>query len=157
MALSATGGSLPFLLTSAHAATTAPASLTINAPDRYLPRSYNLESAGTVGDLNRTELDSGDFTPYRWSPVTGDPQAVGKDPADTSAERIGGHASDVVGVSTGADRSVELKDMKAGTSARFTLPEGQTYLGTFGETVVTATWTAGGDVDSLHLLHPGDR
>ncbi|MFJ2723037.1 FlgD immunoglobulin-like domain containing protein [Streptomyces sp. NPDC087437] len=157
MALAATGRTLPFLLTSAHAAATAPPTLTIDAPDRYLPRLYNLESAGTVGDLNRMELDGSDaFTAYRWSPVTGDPQTVGKDPADTFAERIGGHASDVVGVHTVADRSVELKDMKAGTSARFTLPEGQTYHDTFGETVVTATWTDGGDVDSLHLLRLRD-
>ncbi|GGJ68953.1 FlgD immunoglobulin-like domain containing protein [Streptomyces brasiliensis] len=156
-ALAATGGALPSVLASAHAETTALPTLTIDAPDRYLPRSYNLESAGTAGDLNRMEADGSDaFTAYRWSPATGDPQTVGRDPADTSAERIGGHASDVVGVYTAADRSVELKDMKSGTSARFTLPEGQTYHGTYGDNVVTATWTTGGDVDSLHLLRLRD-
>ncbi|MER6646569.1 FlgD immunoglobulin-like domain containing protein [Streptomyces anulatus] len=157
VALAATGGALPFHLSGAHAETMAPQTLTINAPDRYLPRSYNLESAGTAADLNRTEVDGSDaVTAYRWSPATGDPQTVGKDPADASAERIGGHASDVVGVYTTADRSVELKDMKAGSAARFTLPEGQTYHGTYGDSVVTATWTAGGDVDSLHLLRLRD-
>ncbi|PZT69018.1 hypothetical protein DN402_16940 [Streptomyces sp. SW4] len=158
VALAATGGALPSLLTGAHAGTTAPATLTIDAPDRYLPRHYNLESAGTDGGhLNRAELDGGDaFTPYRWSPGTGDPVTVGKDPADTSAERVGGHASDTVAVYTAADRSVELKDMKAGTSARFTLPEGHTYHGTVGDTVVTATWTSGGGLDTLHLLRTRD-
>ncbi|MEV0177069.1 FlgD immunoglobulin-like domain containing protein [Streptomyces sp. NPDC050803] len=156
VALAVTGGALPFLASDAHAET-APVSLTIDAPDRYLPRGYNLESAGSAGDLNRVERDaSEDFTGYRWSPLSGDPLAVGKDPADASAERIGGHASDVVGVYTPADRSVELKDTKAGTSTRFTLPEGQTYHGTYGDTVVTATWTADGSVDSLHLLRHRD-
>ena len=153
----AAGGAFPSVLTSAHAESTALPTLSIDAPDRYLPRSYNLESAGTAGDLNLMEVDgSSAFTPYRWSPATGDPQTVGKDPADSAAERIGGHASDVVGVYSTADRSVELKDMKAGTSARFTLPEGQTYHGTYGDSVVTATWTSGGDVDSLHLLRLRD-
>ncbi|PWI16518.1 hypothetical protein DI272_21860 [Streptomyces sp. Act143] len=144
------------LLPTAHA-DTAPATLTIDAPDRYLPRGLNLESAGGTGDLGRLERDgSEDFTGYRWSPTSGVPLAVGKDPADPAAERIGGLASDVVGVYTPADRSVELKDMKAGTSLRFTLPEGQTYQGTYGETVLTATWAADGSVESLHLLRPRD-
>ncbi|MDT7847265.1 hypothetical protein [Streptomyces justiciae] len=145
------------VLPAAHADTAAPAPLTIDAPDRYLPRGLNLESAGGTGDLGRMERDgSEDFTGYRWTPTSGTASAIGKDPADLSAQRIGGFASDVVGVYTPADRSVELKDMKAGTSIRFTLPEGQTYQGTYGDTVLTATWTADGSVESLHLLRPRD-
>ncbi|NUS75391.1 MAG: hypothetical protein HOV70_04225 [Streptomyces sp.] len=133
------------------------ASLTIDAPDRYLPRGLNLESAGGVGDLGRVERDgSEDFTGFRWTPTSGAPTAIGQDPAAPSAERVGGFASDVVGVYTPADRSVVLKDMKAGTSIRFTLPEGQTYQGTYGATVLTATWAADGSVASLHLLRPRD-
>lgn len=140
----------------AHAETT-PAPLTIDAPDRYLPRGLNLESAGGVGDLGRVERDgSEDFTGFRWTPTSGAPTAIGQDPAAPSAERVGGFASDVVGRYTPADRSVELKDMKAGTSIRFTLPEGQTYQGTYGDTVLTATWAADGSVASLHLLRPRD-
>lgn len=159
--LADTGGVLPAFLTVAHAAT-APTPLTIDAPDRCLPRGYNLESAGATGDLARVELDTGDgvggygaFGGYRWNPVSGEARPVGQDPV-SSAERIGGHASDIVGVHTPADRSVELKDMKTGTSDRFTLPEGQTYHGTYGDSVLTATWTDGGDVDALHLLRLRD-
>ncbi|MDG9719945.1 FlgD immunoglobulin-like domain containing protein [Streptomyces sp. DH24] len=161
VALAATGGALPTFLTAAHAET-APTTLTIDAPDRYLPRGYNLESAGATGDLARVELDTGDgvggygaFGGYRWNPVSGDALPVGQDPV-SSAERIGGHGSDIVAVHTPADRSVELKDMKVGTSDRFTLPEGQTYHGTYGDSVLTATWTSGGSVDTLHLLRLRD-
>ncbi|MGP3923884.1 FG-GAP-like repeat-containing protein [Streptomyces sp. 8N616] len=156
-ALAVASGAAPFLIQGAQAE---PAALTIPAPDRYMPRSYGLAMAGTTGHLTRVERDGDDpvntATGYQWMTADGDPQPIGADPADSSAERILGSPSDVVGVYTTATRSVELKDMKAGTSTTFTLPEGHTYHGNYGDTVLSASWTSSREIEALHLLRMKD-
>ncbi|MFI6009579.1 FG-GAP-like repeat-containing protein [Streptomyces sp. NPDC051243] len=155
-ALAVAGGAVPFLLQGAQAE---PASLTIPAPDRYAPLQNILHTAGSSGFLTREEQEGdpwrtgfGPMGPYRWIPQSGDAQAVGPNPPD-SGVRVDGAASDVVALYTKASRTVELKDLKAGTSTTFTLPEGHYYLGATGGAVLTATLNdAGSSLEALHVL-----
>lgn len=131
-------------------------SLTIPVPDRFAPLRNTLHGAGTSGFLTKEEQEGdaygtgfGPMSGYRWIPQSGDAQAVGSDPAD-SAVRVEGSASDIVTLYTKASRTVELKDLRAGTSTSFTLPDGHTYLGATGGGVLTSTQDTSGR--ALHVL-----
>ncbi|WP_051827620.1 FG-GAP-like repeat-containing protein [Streptomyces bicolor] len=154
-ALAVAGGAVPLLLQGAQAE---PVSLTIPVPDRFAPLKNTVHDAGSSGFLTREEQEGdafgtgfGPMSGYRWIPQSGDPQAVGPDPAD-SGVRVDGSASDVVALYTRASRTVELKDLTAGTSTTFTLPDGHAYLGATGGAVLTATSKDTGGIEALHVL-----
>ncbi|MFC9458485.1 FG-GAP-like repeat-containing protein [Streptomyces sp. NPDC056983] len=158
-ALAVAGGAVPFLLQGAQAE---PAALTIPVPDRFAPLKNTVHDAGTSGFLAREEQEGdayntgfGSMGGYRWIPQSGDAQAVGSDPAD-SGVRVDGSASDVVALYTKASRTVELKDLKAGASTTFTLPDGHIYLGATGGAVLTATSKDTGAIEALHVLRKPD-
>ncbi|MBT2527967.1 VCBS repeat-containing protein [Streptomyces sp. ISL-99] len=154
-ALAVAGGATPLLLQGAQAE---PTPLTIPVPDRFAPLKNTVHDAGASGFLTREEQEGdayntgfGPMSGYRWIPQSGDAQAVGSDPAD-SGVRVDGSASDVVALYTKASRTVELKDLKAGTSTTFTLPDGHIYLGATGGAVLTATSKDTGGIEALHVL-----
>jgi hypothetical protein len=145
------GGAVPFLLQGAQAEA---APVTVDAPDRHLPRGNALYAAGPDGQLERTEPD-GSVTGlgrYRWVPTGGDPVDLGSQ-AQAEAGAVTGAGSNTVGMYDEAARTVTLKDLKAGTSTEINVPEGQKYLGTYGTAVLTGVWAAGAERGELHILH----
>ncbi|MFI1466744.1 FG-GAP-like repeat-containing protein [Streptomyces wuyuanensis] len=120
--------------------------------DRYVPRGGSFEFAGEHGLLRREEGTSGllwtDFAAGRTVPVgdlssgSGVPGALGAG-SDTMAVVQGG--------------TVELRNLATGGSRTLTLPPAHTYLGTYGETVLThAEGGSGGLVGALHLSRLAD-
>ncbi|WP_053084743.1 FG-GAP-like repeat-containing protein [Streptomyces viridochromogenes] len=149
-ALAVAGGAVPFLLQGAQAEA---APVTVDAPDRYLPRGNALYAAGPDGQLERTEPDGSGtgLGRYRWVPTDGDPVDLGSQ-AQAEAGAVTGAGSNTVGIYDEAARTVTLKDLKAGTSTEITVPEGQKYLGTYGTAVLTGVWAAGAERGELHIL-----
>ncbi|MHB9759858.1 FlgD immunoglobulin-like domain containing protein [Streptomyces sp. BYX5S] len=150
LALAAGAGALPFLLPSAYADT---APLTVDAPDRHLPRGNTLYAAGPDGQLERTEPDGPGtgLGRYRWVPTEGAPVDLGTQ-EQAEAGAVSGAGSDTVGVYDEAAGTVVLKDMKTGTSAGIKVPAGQKYLGTYGSAVLTGIWADGAERGDLHVL-----
>lgn len=157
LALAAAGGTLPFLLSNAHAETP---SLTIPAPDRFKPVANPVYGAGPGGVVERTEVqDQSALGYYRWTPDGGAPVDL---PASSPSDDVnsidgggGSHVSvtsgDVVAIYDSPNR-VQLKDMQSGTTTKYTLPDGHFYRGVFGSYVLTATRDANGEKNVLHVL-----
>ncbi|MGW7365510.1 FlgD immunoglobulin-like domain containing protein [Streptomyces sp. NPDC054841] len=159
LALAAAGGSLPFLLSDAHAETP---SLTIPAPDRFKPVANPLYGAGPGGVVERTEVkDQSALGYYRWTPDGGTPVDLpASSPADDvntidGASHVSVTGGDVVAIYDFPNQ-VQLKDMKSGTTTKYTLPSGHFYRGVFGSAVLTATRDADGNKDVLHVLRMAD-
>ncbi|WP_073756746.1 FG-GAP repeat domain-containing protein [Streptomyces sp. CB03234] len=111
--------------------------------DRYTPRSTGLYSVGPHGVLRSQEGTSG----YLWTSLA-DGRSTPVPGLDTY---IGGSSgSDVIGIGNGS--SVELRNLADGTSRTLTLPADHTYLGTYGDTVLTRTSSA----TDLYLHRLGD-
>ncbi|MER5435107.1 FG-GAP-like repeat-containing protein [Streptomyces sp. NPDC002588] len=133
------------LVTSAQAAPAA--EVVIPARTYQLPGTALL-SAGASGFL-RYEPGRG----HLWTAYTGEDTVV-----DSSATEIWGMpefgaGSDVVARYDDATRTVTLRDMAAGgTGTEIPLPEGHTYRGTLGRTVVTT----GPDLSAWHLFDVQD-
>ncbi|MFV0128698.1 FG-GAP-like repeat-containing protein [Streptomyces sp. HMX112] len=106
---------------------------TVIENDRYEPRDTWLSSVGPHGVLRTQEGTSG----YLWTSF-----ADGRStPVPDLDKYIGGSSgSDVIGISNGS--SVELRNLADGTSRTLTLPAEHTYLGTYGDTVLTRTSSA---------------
>ncbi|GHG89727.1 FlgD immunoglobulin-like domain containing protein [Streptomyces lanatus] len=161
LALAAAGGTLPFLLSDAHAETP---SLTVPAPDRFQPVANPVYGAGPGGVVERAEVkDQSALGYYRWTPDGGAPVDL---PASSPSDDInsidgggGSHVSvtsgDVVAIYDFPNR-VRLMDMKSGTTTQYTLPDGHFYRGVFGSAVLTATRDANGDKNVLHVLRMAD-
>ncbi|MFB7577294.1 FlgD immunoglobulin-like domain containing protein [Streptomyces sp. NPDC056165] len=159
MALAATSGTLPILLTDAHAE---PAPLTIPAPDRFKPVANPVYGAGPGGVVERTEVkDQSALGHYRWTPDGGTPVDLPASSPYDDVNTIGGssHVSvtsgDVVAIYDSPNK-VELADMKSGTTTKYTLPDGHFYRGVFGSAVLTATRDTNGDKNVLHVLRMAD-
>ncbi|MFD8071880.1 hypothetical protein ACFV3E_04375 [Streptomyces sp. NPDC059718] len=160
LALAAAGGTLPFLLSDAHAETP---SLTIPAPDRFKPVASPVYGAGPGGVVERTEVkgQSHALGYYRWTPDGGTPVDL---PASSPYDDVntidgGSHVSvtsgDVVAIYDYPNH-VQLKDMESGTTTKYTLPAGHFYRGVFGAAVLAATRDADGNKDVLHVLRMAD-
>ncbi|WP_329281409.1 FG-GAP-like repeat-containing protein [Streptomyces sp. NBC_00691] len=130
---------------------------------RFVPRATLVLNAGETGFLTAQEGDDR----LRWIDyATGGttvldhrlPKPLSYDvdefrfaeyPADF------GHGSDTVAVHSESPTPHVTLQQRAGGGPTTTvaIPEGQTYVGTYGDTVITRTGTER-DVTSLHLLHP---
>ncbi|TPQ21138.1 FlgD immunoglobulin-like domain containing protein [Streptomyces sporangiiformans] len=161
VALAAAGGTLPFLLSNAHAETP---SLTIPAPDRFEPVANPVYGAGPGGVVERTEVkDASALGYYRWTPDGGTPVDLPASSPYDDINSIDGGGGSHVSVTSGDvvaiyDRptGLLLKDMKSGTTTKYTLPDGHFYRGVFGSYVLTATRDADGNEDVLHVLRMAD-
>ncbi|QOV36058.1 hypothetical protein IM697_39530 [Streptomyces ferrugineus] len=161
VALAAVGGTMPFLLSDAHAETS---SLTIPAPNRFKPVANPVYGAGPGGVVERTEVkDQSALGYYRWAPDGGTPVDL---PASSPYDDVnsidgggGSHVSvtsgDVVAIYDSPNR-VRVMDMKSATTTQYTLPTGHFYRGVFGSAVLTATRDANGDKNVLHVLRMAD-
>ncbi|WP_187284858.1 FlgD immunoglobulin-like domain containing protein [Streptomyces sp. uw30] len=161
LALAAAGGSLPFLLSDAHAETP---SLTIPAPDRFKPVADPVYGAGPGGVVERTEVkDQSALGYYRWTPDGGTPVDLPASSPSDDVNSIDGGGGSHVSVTSGDvvaiydfPNQVQLKDMKSGTTTKYTLPDGHFYRGVFGSAVLTATRDANGNKNVLHVLRMTD-
>jgi hypothetical protein len=161
VALAAAGGTLPFILSNAHAA---PGPLTIPAPDRFRPVANPVYGAGPDGVVERTEVkDSSGLGYYRWTPDGGSPVDLPASSPSDDIDSIDGGGGSHVSVTSGdtvaiydSPNRVQLVDEKSGTTTKFTLPDGHFYRGVFGSYVLTATRDANGNKDVLHVLHMAD-
>ncbi|MGY4923967.1 FG-GAP-like repeat-containing protein [Streptomyces sp. 900105755] len=135
--------SLGPLTAEVHAA--AASEVVIPAQTSLLPRTA-LFSAGPSGFL-RHEPGRG----HVWTTYTGADTVVDASAGEVWGMPEFGAGSDVVARYAGSTRTVTLRDMGAGGAVTtLTLPEGHTYQGTLGQTVVTTAWTA--DRLTWHLL-----
>ncbi|KUO21680.1 hypothetical protein AQJ91_07845 [Streptomyces dysideae] len=161
LALAAAGGTLPFLLSDAHAETP---SLTIPAPNRFKPVANPVYGAGPGGIVERTEVkDQSALGYYRWTPDGGTPVDLPASSPYDDVNSIDGGGGSHVSVTSGdvvaiydSPNHVQLKDMKSGTTTKYTLPDGHFYRGVFGSAVLTATRDATGNKNVLHVLHMAD-
>ncbi|MFJ8658431.1 FG-GAP-like repeat-containing protein [Streptomyces sp. NPDC093795] len=162
-ALGATG--LTAATTGPAAATTSGDAVVVSPGARFVPRATIVLNAGETGFLTAQEGDDR----VRWIDyATGattvldhrlpKPLAYDVDqyrfteyPADF------GHGSDTVAVHSESPTPHVTLQQRAGGGATTTvpIPEGQTYVATYGDTVITRTGTESA-VTSLHLLHPED-
>ncbi|MGW7403254.1 FG-GAP-like repeat-containing protein [Streptomyces sp. NPDC054833] len=125
----------------------------VPATMRTAPRMAYLQSAGASGFLEYRSTAEGSglwWTSYDGSrkPVEG---GEGLGPRTAGAYGTG---SDVVAVrpSQSSGGQVLLRDMGTGTTETVAVPAGQSYLQTYGRTVLTSTST-GGERTRLFLLH----
>ncbi|MFF5923013.1 FG-GAP-like repeat-containing protein [Streptomyces flavochromogenes] len=130
---------------------------------RYVPRATIVLNAGETGFLTAQEGDDR----LRWIDyATGDatvldhrlPKPLSYDVDEfrfTEYPADFGHGSDTVAVHSESPSPHVTLQQRAGGGATTTvaIPEGQTYVGTYGDTVITRTGTENA-VTSLHLLHP---
>lgn len=120
---------------------------TVFQSDRYVPRGSSLLSAGTQGYLRQVDGTQGLlWTRYSDGQTT---QVSGLD-GIPGYPGYAGMGSDTVAVrQTGA---VELRGMADGSVRQLPLATGSTYLGTYGETVVTYGESgSGGEIGALSL------
>ncbi|MFF2997686.1 FG-GAP-like repeat-containing protein [Streptomyces sp. NPDC057950] len=148
LALSASAVSL---VAPAHAETAT--EITVPATMRTSPRTAYLQSAGASGFLEYRSAAEGSglwWTGYDGSrkPVEG-----GEKLAPRTAGAYG-TGSDIVALrpSQGSGGQVLLRDMGTGTTETVDVPAGQSYLKTYGRTVLTSTST-GDERTQLFLLH----
>ncbi|WP_159072308.1 FlgD immunoglobulin-like domain containing protein [Streptomyces sp. CMB-StM0423] len=159
VALAATSGALPSLMTTAHAG---PIPVTIPAPDRFKPVANPLYGAGPGGVVERTEVaDASALSYYRWFPDDGTPVNLPASRPSDDSNPINGR--DHVSVTSGdtvaiyiSPSKVLVKDMESGPTTTYTLPAGHFYRGVFGSTVLTATKDANGKRNVLHVLRMAD-
>ncbi|MEU6604102.1 VCBS repeat-containing protein [Streptomyces shenzhenensis] len=139
------------LVAPAHADTAT--EIIVPATMRTAPRTADLQSAGASGFLEYRSTAEGSglwWTGYDGSrkPVQG---GEGLAPRTAGAYGTG---SDVVALrpSQSSGGQVLLRDMGTGTTETVAVPAGQSYLQTYGRTVLTSTST-GGERTRLFLLH----
>ncbi|WP_048585020.1 FG-GAP-like repeat-containing protein [Streptomyces viridochromogenes] len=102
-----------------------------------LTPATDLFSAGPSGFLRR-EPGRG----HVWTTYTGEDTVVDASATEVRGMPEFGAGSDVVARYDDSTRTVKLRDMAAGgTSTTIPLPDGHTYQGTLGRTVVTTGWT----------------
>ncbi|MFE1288671.1 FG-GAP repeat domain-containing protein [Streptomyces sp. NPDC058751] len=119
--------------------------MVIPASTSLLP-STHLFGAGPSGFLRR-EPGRG----HVWTTYTGADTVVDASATELWGMPEFGAGSDVVARHDVATRTVRLRDMAAGgTTTTIPLPDGDTYQGTLGRTVVTTRWTT--DRLTWHLL-----
>ncbi|WP_346768276.1 FG-GAP-like repeat-containing protein [Streptomyces sp. R301] len=138
-------------------------SVVVSPGARFVPRATLVLNAGETGFLTAQEGDDR----LRWidyatgattvldhrlpEPLSYDVDEVRFDahPADF------GHGSDTVAIHSATPTPHVTLQQRAGGGATVTvpIPEGQTYVATYGDTVITRTGTES-DVTSLHLLRP---
>ncbi|WP_435189460.1 FG-GAP-like repeat-containing protein [Streptomyces sp. bgisy126] len=137
----------------------------VSAGARFVPRATIVLNAGETGFLTAQEGDDRlRWTDYATGRVTVldhrlpkplsydvDEFRFAEHPADF------GHGSDTVAVfSEGPTPRVTLQQRAGGGATTVVpIPEGQTYVGTYGDTVLTRTGTESA-VTGLHLLRPED-
>ncbi|MGW7002509.1 hypothetical protein ACWGCW_06705 [Streptomyces sp. NPDC054933] len=141
-----------FAMASGFACATAPSALAdaptetvIPAAPRYQPPRDEVAFAGPGGFLHRHEGQS----EWVWTKYSGGPDI----PVPGLHGRGAGYSgagSDVV--ATVANGVVQLQDMDAGTTTTIVPPSGQSYIGTFGTSVLTYTRAADGTIASFHVL-----
>ncbi|GAA4908385.1 VCBS repeat-containing protein [Streptomyces coeruleoprunus] len=107
---------------------------TVIPSERTAPRHVELLNAGTHG-FWRTEEQNG----ILWTSYA-DGRTVKTQQSDGQWFR-NGSGSDLVVVDAGG--AIELRNPIDGTTRKFTVPDGQHYVGTYGETIVTAAYTLG--------------
>ncbi|WP_329254261.1 FG-GAP-like repeat-containing protein [Streptomyces canus] len=139
------------LVAPAHAETTT--EIIVPATMRTTPRTAYLQSAGASGFLEYRSTAEGSglwWTSYDGSrkPVEG---GEGLGPRTAGSYGTG---SDVVALrpTQSSGGQVLLRDMGTGTTETVAIPAGQSYLQTYGRTVLTSTST-GGERTQLFLLH----
>ncbi|WP_405477713.1 FG-GAP repeat domain-containing protein [Streptomyces canus] len=139
------------LVAPAHAETTT--EIIVPATMRTTPRTAYLQSAGASGFLEYRSTAEGSglwWTGYDGSrkPVEG---GEGLGPRTAGSYGTG---SDVVALrpTQSSGGQVLLRDMGTGTTETVAIPAGQSYLQTYGRTVLTSTST-GGERTQLFLLH----
>ncbi|WP_433920695.1 FG-GAP-like repeat-containing protein [Streptomyces canus] len=139
------------LVAPAHAETTT--EIIVPATMRTTPRTAYLQSAGASGFLEYRSTAEGSglwWTSYDGSrkPVEG---GEGLRPRTAGSYGTG---SDVVALrpTQSSGGQVLLRDMGTGTTETVAIPAGQSYLQTYGRTVLTSTST-GGERTQLFLLH----
>lgn len=139
------------LVAPAHAETAT--EITVPATMRTTPRTAYLQSAGASGFLEYRSTAEG--SGLWWTGYDGSRKPV------EGGERLGprtvgayGTGSDVVALRTseGSGGQVLLRDMGTGTTETVTIPADQSYMQTYGHTVLTGTST-GGERTRLFLLH----
>ncbi|WP_437070425.1 FG-GAP-like repeat-containing protein [Streptomyces sp. enrichment culture] len=133
------------------AAVSAGTEVVIPAALRATPRADRVVFAGDSGFLHQREGDGVLWTPYA------DPDASTELDwltGDSRKYANNGAWGDVVAnpaARIGSTTTVTFRDMRDGTSRKLVLPAGQTYAGSFGDTVLSVTHS-GTDVVSWHLL-----
>lgn len=141
---------VPPLVAPAHADTAT--EIIVPATMRTTPRTAYLQSAGASGFLEYRSTAEG--SGLWWTSYDGSRKPV------EGGERLGprtagayGTASDVVALrpSPSSGGQVVLRDMGTGTTETVAIPVGQSYLQTYGRTVLTSTST-GGERTGLFLL-----
>ncbi|MFF0477189.1 FG-GAP-like repeat-containing protein [Streptomyces sp. NPDC004284] len=144
---------------------TAGEAVVVSAGARYVPRATIVLNAGETGFLTAQEGDDRlRWTDYATGATTVldhrlpkplsydvDDFRFGEYPADF------GHGSDTVAVyaETPAPHVTLQQRAGGGETVTVPIPEGQTYVATYGDTVITRTGTER-EVTGLHLLHPSD-
>jgi hypothetical protein len=124
--------------------------MVIPASTSLAPRTA-LFSAGPSGFLR--------FEPGRghvWTTYTGEDTVVDSSATEVRGMPEFGAGSDVVARYDDSTRTVKLRDMAAGgTAATIPLPDGHTYRGTLGRTVVTTASSSGYKFHLLDLQDDG--
>ncbi len=141
-----------FAMASGLACVTAPAAVAdaqseavIPAALRDTPRGDVVAFAGPGGFLHRQEGQSG----FVWTKYSGGPDTPVPGSHNMGVGNSGAGA-DIVATVSGT--AVQLQDMDAGTTTTITLPNGQSYLGTFGARVLTYVKAADGTISAVHVL-----
>ncbi|WP_406060721.1 FG-GAP-like repeat-containing protein [Streptomyces sp. NBC_01077] len=130
---------------------------------RFVPRATIVLNAGETGFLTAQEGDDRlrwiDYATGRTTVLDHRlPKPLSYDVDEfrfTEYPADFGHGSDTVAVHSESPAPHVTLQQRAGGGATTTvaIPEGQTYVGTYGDTVITRTGTESA-VTSLHLLHP---
>ncbi|WP_329273783.1 FG-GAP-like repeat-containing protein [Streptomyces sp. NBC_01451] len=128
--------------------------IVLPATMRTTPRTASLQSAGTSGFLEYRSTATG--YGLWWTGYDGSRKPVeGGDRLGPRTQGTYGTASDVVALTgpsqDGGGEQVLLRDMGTGTTETVAIPAGQSYLQTYGRTVLTASST-GGERTQLYLL-----
>ncbi|MEU6537936.1 FG-GAP-like repeat-containing protein [Streptomyces sp. NPDC047000] len=132
--------------------------LVVPAAVRTTPRTAYLQSAGASGFLEYRSAAEG--SGLWWTGYDGSRKPVaGGEGLGPRTPGVYGTGSDVVALRTsqGSGGQVVLRDMGTGTTETVTVPADQSYLQTYGHTVLTgAGAAAGGERNQLFLLHAGN-
>lgn len=125
----------------------------VPATVRTTPRAAYLQSAGASGFLEYRSTAEG--SGLWWTGYDGSRKPVaGGEGLGPRTSGVYGTGSDVVALRTsqGSGGQVVLRDMGTGTTEIVAVPAGQSYLQTYGHTVLTGV-SAGGERNQLFLLH----
>ncbi|MFD7405225.1 FG-GAP-like repeat-containing protein [Streptomyces sp. NPDC059866] len=138
------------LVAPAHAETAT--EIIIPATMRTTPRTASLQTAGTSGFLEYRSTTDG--YGLWWTGYDGSRKPVeGGEGLAPRTRGVYGTGSDVVALPPSQNSGkVLLRDMGTGTTETVTIPAGQSYVQTYGRTVLTSTST-GGERTGLFLLH----